>query len=124
MIGGNPAGILTIEEDQLRCIVPVGAGIDQEVKVSVGNSFDTFVGFSYDDSTPINDNKVEVFGKLQISEIPFKPSNGVLLSVDNQGNLVRNSSPQIFVSPTNDTLFLGANQFIIIPGISEANGGQ
>ncbi len=123
-IDGNPAGILTSSNDEIRCLVPAGIGMDKTVEVSIGNTADSFVGFSYDNPPSSQDQKVEVVGQLRITDLPFKKSNGILLGVDSQGNLVRNTSPQIFVSITNDTLFLGANQFLVIPGISKANGGN
>jgi hypothetical protein len=124
MIDGNPAGILTSSNDEIRCIIPAGSGVDRDVEVSIGNSSNIFSGFTYDDPPPAEDQKVEVLGQLRITDLPFASSNGVLLGVDAQGNLFRNTSPQISVSITNDTLFLGANQFLVIPGISKANGGN
>jgi hypothetical protein len=123
-IDGNPAGILTRKNNEIRCIIPAGSGDDKEVVVSIGNTSDNFIGFTYDDPPSVQDQKVEVVGQLRVTDLPFKTSNGVLLGVDAQGNLVRNTSPQISVSITNDTLFIGANQFLIIPGISKANGGN
>ena len=115
---------MTRKNNEIRCIIPAGSGDDKEVVVSIGNTSDNFIGFTYDDPPSVQDQKVEVVGQLRVTDLPFKTSNGVLLGVDAQGNLVRNTSPQISVSITNDTLFIGANQFLIIPGISKANGGN
>jgi hypothetical protein len=103
---------------QLQLIVPQGTGTDLPLLIKVGNQQANPFNVSY--KAAGQNQEVQVLGNLKIENLGAAIGNTVL-AVGPDGKVSRLKLPTLKVSSTGDTLYLGNDQFVIIPGISAAN---
>ncbi|NNF36024.1 MAG: hypothetical protein HKN68_18085 [Saprospiraceae bacterium] len=117
-LNGTLMEIYSHTPTELKLIVPPGSGTNLPLVIQVGNQPTLPFPVSY--KVAGQTEEVQVLGSLKIENLGAVLGNTVL-AVGPDGKVSRLRLPMLKVSTIGDTLYLGKDQFVIIPGISEAN---